>query len=263
MRRTPQVNAFVNPSIRNLVMLIQAARNTREELSVIGVDFAGFPTFTNFPRTFSKEGFSLWKAMLEDKWYLDIKKNVSQSADIWHKVIQRYLKLCSTNGIFPFARSTQQSNNDVIHQYLQSSRHRLADFFTQTEMFSRVKIQSVVREYEFNPSSFTVRMNASLKPLQDPTFARWLQQHPFPLFKRGNDPGFYEKKIHANIHLTMKVANTRQPKMSYSIFCHTPFAISEYAKLPTLNKLRTEAESTLWLPAIRAVPFAGSGPRLF
>lgn len=244
-------------------MLVQAAKNRQQELSVIGVDTSGFPSFTNFPRTFSREGFSLWKAMLEDEWYTGMKKPASQSVEIWHKVVQRYLKLCATNGIFPFARSTQQANNDVINQFLRTSRKRLADFFRESEMFTRLKIQSVVREYEFNPSSFTVRMTANLKPLQDPTFAKWLQMHPFPLFKRGDDPGLYEKKIHANVHLWLKVANTRQPKMGYYIFCHTPFAISEYAKLPTLNRLRTEAESTLWIPAIRAVPFEGSGPRLF
>jgi hypothetical protein len=218
---------------------------------------------TNFPRTFSREGFALWKAMLEDSWYTEMKKPVSQSADIWHKVVQRYLKLCTTNGIFPFARSTQQANNDVITQYLKTSRKRLSDFFDQSEMFSKVKIQSVVREYEFQPSAFIVTMTAALKPIDDPTFVRWLQRHPFPLFKRGDDPGIYEKRVHANIHLTIKAANLRQPKMSYRIFCHTPFAISEHGKLPTLNKLRTEVEQTIWMPCIRSARFANSGPRLF
>lgn len=244
-------------------MKIQSAKNVKEELSVIGVDATGFPSFTNFPRTFAKEAFPLWKAMLEDEWYTTMKKPVSKSADIWRTVIQRYLKLCANNGIFPFARSTQQANNDVISQYLKSSRRKLQTFFAECEMFSKIKIQSVVRSYEFNPSSFTVHMSANLKPIKDPTFARWLQQMPFPHFLRGNDPGYYEKKVHANIHVTVKAANLNQPKISYSIFCHTPFAIGEYSKLPTLNKLRTEAESTLWIPAIHSVVFEGSGPRLF
>lgn len=178
-------------------------------------------------------------------------------------LIKRYLKLCTVNGIFPFARSTQQSNNETITNFLAASRQRIKLLLTQSDLLSKVKIRSVVREYEFHASSFKVTSTAILKPIEDPTFISWIQSRPFPLFIRGTDPGVYEKKIHANVYLTASLVNLKQPKLSLSIFCHTPIALVEQTKLPSLNQMKQLAESTLWTPLVRSNPFPGAGHKLF
>lgn len=240
-----------------------AKRSYSAELNLLGVDTTILPSITCYPRTFSREGFSLWKALIEEGEYASKKIRTFNYEEVWYSLIKRFLKLCTTNGIFPFARSTQQANNETITNFLATSRQRIKLLFTQSDFLSRVKIRSVVRDYEFHASSFQVTSTAILKPIEDPTFVKWVQSRPFPMFLHGASPGLYEKKVHANVFLHAHLANLKQPKLSLTIFCHTPIALVEQTKLPSLNQMRQLAESTLWTPLVRSNPFPGAGSKLF
>lgn len=240
-----------------------AKRSYSAELNLLGVDTSLLPSMTSYPRTFSREGFSLWKALIEEENYSSRKIRTSSYEETWYTLIKRFLKLCTVNGIFPFARSTQQANNETITNFLAASRQRIKLLLSQSELLSKVKIRSVVRDYEFHSSSFQVTSTAILKPIEDPTFVNWIQSRPTPMFIRGLAPGVYEKKIHANVHLKASLVNLKQPKLSLTIFCHTPIALVEQTKLPSLNQMRQLAESTLWTPLVRSNPFPGAGNKLF
>lgn len=244
-------------------LIKSAKRSYSAELTLLGVDTTVLPTISSYPRTFSREGFSLWKVLIEEENYGERKIRTSGYEEVWYLLIKRYLKLCTTNGIFPFARSTQQANNETITDFLAVSRQRIKLLFTQSDFLSKVKIRSVTREYEFHASSFQVTATAVLKPIEDPTFPKWVQSRPFPMFLRGTTPGTYEKKVHANVHVTAHLANLKQPKISFTIFCHTPIALVEQTKLPSFNQMKQLAESTLWTPLVRSNPFPGAGSKLF
>lgn len=244
-------------------MDIISARDKSSELSIVGIDTDQSPSITTFPRTFSREGFSLWKAILEEDDPKRLRPRGSQ--DLWYFFVQRYLRLCRVNGIFPFARSTQQSNNEVVEAYLRSSRYRIKTFFDKHEFFSKLRIHSVRRDYEFKHSSTKLTSTATLRPNLDPTFTAWLCSHPSPNFVVDSSAtGLFSKKLHANTHLHYRKKNRMGlPELSLSIFCHTPIAVTYHDKLPTVSKLRQLADAQIWVPMVRAIAFKDAGSKLF
>lgn len=239
--------------------------NRDTELSVIGVKTSGMPSLTTFPKNFSNDGFKVWKGIFDsdNTWYATTRKTLTDSSEVWFAVVQHYLKLCSKNGIYPFRKANQQTQNEVVSSFVSSSRRKLVAFVDKHEIFHKVRIQSVTREFTFRDTSFTIESTALLKPIEDPTFADWLKSFPGPHFKRADRPGRFERVVQSNVEIYFDLANPRQPKMTIRIFCHTPLAVPEYSKLPSKAKLVSIAEKNIWLPAVRNSRFKNAGSRLF
>jgi hypothetical protein len=246
-----------------LILHTAAPLNRDTELSVIGVDSKGLPSISNFPKNFSSDGFRVWKLIFEDQWYKDLRRDLTDSSEVWFAVVQHYLKLCAKNGIFPFHKANQQTQNEVVASFLASSRRALVRFVDLHKVFEHVKLASVNREYHFRSTSFTLTCEALLKPIDDPTFPSWVSSYNGPRFKRGASPGLYNRNIQSNVDMYFKLANLSQPKIGFTIFCHTPIAVPEYSKLPSKAKLKSIAEQSIWLPVVRNNKFKGAGSRLF
>jgi hypothetical protein len=237
------------------------ARDT--ELSVIGVQTNGQPSASTFPKNFSTDGFKVWRKIFDDPWFAELKAQKLDTSEVWFQLVQHYLKLCSKNGIYPFKKANQQTQNETVASFLESSRRRLVTFADLHKVFDKVKIQSVTRSYEFRANSFVLSSEALLKPVQDPTFVNWLKSYPGPNFIRGDEPGLFNKHVQSNVDFFFKTANLNQVKVGFRIFCHTPLATPDYSKLPSKAKLTQIAESSIWLPIVRNNRFKNAGSRLF
>jgi len=231
------------------------------ELTLIGVNDSDRLSPSAFPKNFNKDAFYLWKDIFDSDWFKDLKSSNKPTSDMWLDTVQHYLSLCSKNGVYPFTKASERSNNEVILSFLAAARATASTFFDRCELFKRVKIKSVFRTFKFGSTSFTVESKAILREIQDPTFEAWL--------KTPNEPGFVKeegrwcKHLRANVDVFVDKERGGGYSVTLRIYCHSAVRIPEFGKIPSRAKLTQYAEKTLWLPAVRSNRFKDVGNKLF
>lgn len=244
------------------IQSLKAARIQDNELSLIGVDTSGIPTRSTFPRTFSKEGFSLWEGLLQSEWFKKLCTKEKSTSEVWFKTIREFMALCNKNGVLTFDGNTN-SNNEVITTFLTDSRRCAASYFSKIELFTKLQVVRSMREFKFEVSSFTVTTVAGLRHREAvESVESWLVTPNNPGFKKEGD--FLTKHLKANLNLFYKPATKKElAQLGITIFCHTPVRIPDLSQVPSRKKMAAYAEKFIWLPVVRATKFEGAGRFLF
>jgi hypothetical protein len=227
-------------------------------LSLIGVDQTkALPSVDQFPASFNKEdGLAVWRKVLSSTEY----KSVTR--DHWDTALRLYLHACDVAGIFPFARSTQQSNNDTTIRFLTNARRKLQWYFKLVGMFDKISPLFINRSYTFSSNHFEVTTEAQLLPINDPTFGKWLRMTPYPGFRPGIRSTVLTKlvqnTVESEIRLDFDLQRKLRPVFWINIHCHTPITYSSVGPPASKEELTEYAEKTIWLPLVRSHRYPGN-----
>lgn len=237
---------------------VQAARFEKDaQLQLFGIDSSSRPTPTRFPKTFNPAAAMVWRQILESQEYADFCKTHTLASEMWQYCVKAYLKACATESIYPFGG--RSDFEELTRSFLTSARKKLVRWFKESGILEVTKVRKVSRSCEFTHQNFVLEVVAELRPIDDPTFERWLVKHPQPGFKKVE--GMYQRSLAAHIDVFYYVSRNTS-YLKYRIFCHTPVRVLEPGHLGK-SKLTQYVEKKLWNPIIEAQPLEGTSNRRY
>lgn len=173
------------------------------------------PTSDAFPITFNVNNKRIWDAVLTD-----FVPSADPAKD-WQKVIEEYVDRCAELGDFPFS-NIKQSANDQIFDFLKEKRREVVYFLNKVKLRDLVALRNSKRRVNMTNNGFTLEVESQATP-RDPTFEKWLLQHPFPRFENIRQ---YDNKYvkHLGKDLTFWVKNdgagmSQRWHIGYTINC--------------------------------------------
>lgn len=223
-----------------------AVRPVRDaDLSLFGIDNTGQPTPTRYPKVFSSGAHKLWLEVLQSPSYTKAANSGKPASALWQIAVKEFLKSCAANDVYAF--EGRHDYEATAKSFLKSTRAKVVKFFEEAGFFQHLKVKSIKRSYDFTANNFSITCESELRPVNDPTFERWLATLPSPNMRKQED-GVYRRAVHAHVDVWYRVSRGKC-YLGYRIFCHTPVRLLN--DLPSRRKLEQFVEKKLWLPAVR------------
>lgn len=230
--------------------------STFDHLALFGADVSVNPTPSRLPKGFNHAAARMWARALESKELEEARSAKLDTGALWEIAIKQYLKQCAKADVFPF--TGRDDFQEMATRFLTNGRKALRDYINSSGILKKLTIRSVDRKVRFSGQNFSVEVTAHLKPIEDPTFSKWLTTIPSPGFRA--EKNVLTKSVHAHVDVVFQ--NGSDPRLTYKVLCVSPIKLID-PRYTTRAKLESYVQNKLWLPILRDHRFDDAGSRLF
>lgn len=204
------------------------------------------PTTVDFPPAFNPNNRLLWAEAVQ------CVKSTNDPGLDWGTAIKDYVRLCVSRDVFPFSQ-TKQTTNDLIYQKLMHARKAVVTFMNLSKIMDHVVFQKTDRKAVMTQTGFVISV-FGLAKVQDPTFAAWLTQAPWPAFNVTPE-GRWTKRLSRDVTFSVysdyDIAGQQQWHVGYEISC-SMFPEIPGHHLATKCDLEAFLMNVLWMPVLKS-----------
>jgi len=236
---------------------------TLTDLNTIGVpddQQVQWPQVVAYPSRFSDEAFPVWEEVLEDPVFS--KRIHLTSRDLaWNSVILEFLSRCSDRGINPVPGGAQTGPNAFVKDGARRGRIFVVDYCDEIGLFEKLQVRYAYREYIRTEDQITFYSWATMFPISDPTFDKWLTSLPMPRFMRHNRSRLVAT-IRPNVRLWVNCINLYRVVVGMEIDVKGHVEIPGNP-VPTRQEVDDYIDRLIWMPLVRSIRFDLVTNRLF